>query len=862
MRAFMVCRNFSATGGMLARNGIAQGLPASTKTKRNRHGWSVTSDDSCESRDSATSSSSYTSRSSAASSVIQATPALGPRKMTQCTGQDLKRATSALDYARVHNMLEHSFETISVGEYSWLAELRLLGYSTSEITDELLAKSRDSPWIYSEFMVPNVGMFHQGLHMKGCVHGDKADSHEVILVHQNRLVDGDTTHRDLNGTEFSVRDSIEYLCGLSGVRPAENGNRELEFGQVFFENDNTLAIICLSKSESSEVSVPVLQNLSKSVAILQQAGGCCDSFTFLARSGSWVELQKVDLRLIATLAESLSSSEWHTPSLNLHALVGDLMGSLKMGFAFYEDGNGQLLYCLLTQLLSLSFLSYSQGHCGAIRPFYLDTPLQQILLLGNGEWSENFQGPCILGSLVELTCFGDMLQQPVFAFSYIERFDKALLVGSSPELKFDVMASPEDLLDTWGPGGFLASRDDRESLYAISIGGGFITPTSNTDEGRVPVLHWSRGLNHDMAFSSFFSRTAKILIGAMISANDKCDAKPQSQLRMAVSLLEELGTFPSYWEVSERQLGLGLQANAVSLLQFNQTWIKRTGLTKKSKILAQNSLYLADLEGPFGVQVSVCTGIARRVRLRDLLADVLPAYVGALVTKPLHWKTLVEDFDVLGALRDGDMNAWLGKLDHHLQTAFESLAVAVLFLLQNTGVDRKGQNFVIGCIQPDLPFQCFKVSCRGENYWTRMVADSEDIAAFAYMTAQCLETASVKCRGLGASWANSTALFWTAVSCYHEDVAESQVSVPQPAPQWSLKHSEAYLIGRLESPLLVLVDRPVEDEEPRLLVSVSTIRPEFLRRFYRKARRPRRLRERRTFDQVAESVVVLANQGG
>lgn len=28
MRAFMVCRNFSVNGGMLARNGIVQGLPA------------------------------------------------------------------------------------------------------------------------------------------------------------------------------------------------------------------------------------------------------------------------------------------------------------------------------------------------------------------------------------------------------------------------------------------------------------------------------------------------------------------------------------------------------------------------------------------------------------------------------------------------------------------------------------------------------------------------------------------------------------------------------------------------------------------------------------------------------------------
>ncbi|KAI0133603.1 hypothetical protein BJ170DRAFT_168424 [Xylariales sp. AK1849] len=42
MRAFMVCRNFSVNGGMLARNGIVQGLPANdsikhSRTKKSRH---------------------------------------------------------------------------------------------------------------------------------------------------------------------------------------------------------------------------------------------------------------------------------------------------------------------------------------------------------------------------------------------------------------------------------------------------------------------------------------------------------------------------------------------------------------------------------------------------------------------------------------------------------------------------------------------------------------------------------------------------------------------------------------------------------------------------------------------------------
>jgi len=36
MRAFMVCRNFSVNGGMLARNGVVQGLPAHESSGRHK----------------------------------------------------------------------------------------------------------------------------------------------------------------------------------------------------------------------------------------------------------------------------------------------------------------------------------------------------------------------------------------------------------------------------------------------------------------------------------------------------------------------------------------------------------------------------------------------------------------------------------------------------------------------------------------------------------------------------------------------------------------------------------------------------------------------------------------------------------
>jgi hypothetical protein len=104
---------------------------------------------------------------------------------------------------------------------------------------------------------------------------------------------------------------------------------------------------------------------------------------------------------------------------------------------------------------------------------------------------------------------------------------------------------------------------------------------------------------------------------------------------------------------------------------------------------------------------------------------------------------LNEELHIIDALRGPNLTRWLDELDHEHQKTFESLVMAVLLLLQGTGIDRKGQNFIIACAQPNLPFQCFKVPTSRESYWARILADSEETATFAYITTTCLETDQV-----------------------------------------------------------------------------------------------------------------------
>ncbi|KAG4272978.1 hypothetical protein FPRO04_10058 [Fusarium proliferatum] len=659
-----------------------------------------------------------------------------------------KTAIFNVDHDKVHAILKNSFNEVATDEYSWLLELKALGLSTGEIADELLERSQYGPWIYSKIDVPEVGTFLPHFHVAECLHSDKED--ESMPTVSSQLTQAPMSIEA--DSENSVREPIQYFCGIGGVTPMPDGSPNLQFGSVVFEDASSVAIVSLMNSQFFEVVPNVMEYLSKAISTLQQVGGCCDSFTFLARREDLVELQRVK----------------HGRMSGLEALA-----SGKNSEASLEDLDSQLLSSLTAQLFSLGFSFYAQGHCEPFKPFFLDTPLKRILLIGNQIWGPSFTGPCILASVVELSCFGEMIERRVFAFQYFEAFERSKVFSDSDK-KFDLKACPEDLLDTWGPGEFIIPKDDPENLHAIHIGGGLITSTP-VQHNQVPTLHWNRLSPSSTPFASTFPRNEKLVIGLRVSINQACALNPQ-WFEMSLELLQELGTHPSFWEVSERQVGVGGQAgqSAVGILSFAQTWVKRLGQTRKAKLLASRSLLIADLEGHFAVQVSFCTGIARRVSLRELLADVLSIYVAGLATKPHRWDDL-EQSGIEEILRDNNFRIRLKKLDRELQKEFETLAFAVLFLLQDTGVDRHGEHFIVSCVSTGLTTQCVKIPLAGESFWAKILADSDEVATFAYVAPTCFQT--------GAD-------------------------------------AEEYHIGRSDRPFRVRVLRPRVLDEPELLISI------------------------------------------
>jgi hypothetical protein len=193
--------------------------------------------------------------------------------------------------------------------------------------------------------------------------------------------------------------------------------------------------------------------------------------------------------------------------------------------------------------------------------------------LGNLGFEQRWNSPYIVGSCMQLTCMGEMIGQPVFAFEYFQQDSHAFSWKEESQEKFDLLACAEDLLDTWGPGELITDVNDPDKLLSVSIGGGFITATKKAEQS---IFDWSSESPSIEIWSIGFDRRSEVMMGALIVENPSCKADIQEQIGKAVALLEEHGTFPSYWEVSERQLGLGLQGGQyfTGCFQINQTWVK------------------------------------------------------------------------------------------------------------------------------------------------------------------------------------------------------------------------------------------------------------------------------------------------
>ncbi|KAH6881063.1 hypothetical protein B0T10DRAFT_565250 [Thelonectria olida] len=636
-------------------------------------------------------------------------------------------------------------------------------------------------------------------------------------------------------------------------------------GSVKFEDGNSVALASYANPDTGKIIsrlVNILKLFRTALAVAQDGKLCCESFTILryrawfededARDPWVVEVSRVDFNLAVQL---LAEVQAITDDANLQPaglrtatkLVDDLFPGLYNRTVSTNAKPLEILHIcsLAVQILTTGFESYIQAHEGSLQPCFLDDPIKKVKLLGISATTEQY--PFVVATLMELTCMGEMLLKPVLVFSACDSKDITCLLGADDSSsKLDLFTSPEDLIDTWGPGQFLLPPESRQPS-AILINDGAVYQGNGE-------FHWGKGSSRDKLLTGKMELSTKIRIGAPVTRNDSCQLDEEQHHNDCADFLRELGTRSPGFDLEELQFGLQGCSNV--LVQANATYKRSPGVTSKQRLLRNVSQELpSSLESYWGVQFSLCTGVARRVQLREMVADLLLVFASCLTAASdfANWERLKTDHDIIEAFRQHNIVEWLRKLDPPLHDLVLRLINNLLNTLGDTGLDDTGDSFLISWpwekdINRGLEIDVKAPQCS----WVRLIADDAVSATFAYATPKCLETAEIRCRSTTTRpWLNLVPLLETAV------MVRSEPALGRPQ-LCRLRHEERYFFRKFSGEIFVRASKPQSATEVRLIEisRFSGIPPRILLRMFR---RGEQVRERRITEDGGEVVTISAD---
>lgn len=819
------------------------------------------------------------------------------------TAKLLRELLNLGDVSSVEKLLAQHMEAVATGEFHWLNELVKLGYEPKDIAILLIQEEADTPWITIQDLTDKPWITIQDLTVDSQANLGKSWVHQPDCVHTGGTqvdlakisIEG---HKPTQSIHLEhVKEMVASYCGLAGIIPI-SGTREQWIDLVEFDDgdpgqatisfrpaaDDTLTMSTRFQEDLSATH-SALYRLVITISWLHARGFCCISFTIFRKPRTVqteaIELVQIPFELISELFNNISSLHSNAPiatkwehglvRITVAAATAQRVLNLIYGDSHAESSTNKFatfnaskdpaslahhICAIATQSLCLGLLSYSNAHVSPIQPCFLTRAIKTINLLGTNP-GQSLTDVTHHFDSVDLTCFGSMVGHPVMVFSSKSK------LWNEPHLtsRYNVLASPEDIIDTWGPGRFVVdptttALSAKSSIYALEIGGGILAATEIP--GR---YHWEKRHLQQSDLTKIFNSTTKILI-AGTKVNSPCPLSTSESWLHCTPLTDNLGTKADSWRQNEKQTGAQLGQYAV--LQFNSTWLKQDGITLKDRHLrsSPDSIYLPFLESLWGLQVSLCTGVARRVLIREMLADVMVAYVEQRLPIPKLWNILVTQHDIVNRFRSPNLERWFKSLTRELQMVVVEIVRYILETLADTGYNSDKDEFIVAWPYSEDPFRCFKIPCRkNEHLWARALADSEVCATFAYITPDCLEDENgQKCRKSAISqWQNRAVSLDTAVCPHNPSQGPIEYSI-----NWVLKPEVSYWIGKPGSDLIAKVTKSAIQTEMRMTIAHSSI-PESVRRRMAVLRQVPycRIREKQRSREIhAKQVLILTATAG
>ncbi|KAI4259559.1 MAG: hypothetical protein L6R42_004521 [Xanthoria sp. 1 TBL-2021] len=281
-------------------------------------------------------------------------------------------------------------------------------------------------------------------------------------------------------------------------------------------------------------------------------------------------------------------------------------------------------------LIDIGLVSYVRSHGSGSEDSYFSHDLSKLEV----NYREKLIFGCDWARLACLHSFLDRENVWVFDFSHPDsHFD------DTPRRRKDrkscsksLLARMEDLADIWGPIYAFPTSTGLVKYYGVSKGVIYRVKSKreNAIPGAIPC-HYSSRLSFVKKKASrllanvddlALSQNDLLLIGAEFRENRNCQYTMSAFTKETASAMTVLGTKDSVWKTDSRGLAVGLTKYLGVTISGTQKLIPQTTLKQhildKWKTMPSRSNPMI-LNQYLGVEISHCTGNARRISLKELM---------------------------------------------------------------------------------------------------------------------------------------------------------------------------------------------------------------------------------------------------
>ncbi|KAL8724201.1 MAG: hypothetical protein Q9181_006930 [Wetmoreana brouardii] len=405
-------------------------------------------------------------------------------------------------------------------------------------------------------------------------------------------------------------------------------------------------------------------------------------------------------------------------------------------------------------LLDSALVSYVRSHSwvSGYEKLYYDLDMESFEL-GSFELSHGDDPLGYRYSRAKLACLDAFLEnREVGVFQVFNKHSTSHPKPQRSVTKFkSVLARMKDLADIWGPVYTVPSESGLIKFYGVSKG--VICRVDAKSECSIPGAVEC----HYFTRSSFFMRKASklllgakdlllavddlLLIGARLRENRSCKYRISEFSQDWASEIGVLGTHESVWKTDTRSLTLGISKYLGVTVSGSQKLIPET--TRKQHVLDKWTTIPTRanpgiLNQYLGVEVSHCTGNARRISLRDLMTRapilaILERQIPGWTQTP--WGSSLS-MALLCEAGDAIFHVWKDFVSNRPQIA--ELFCCVLELLDCTGWDEHGK-FHAALLYND---EESAVSIPSKiNDWMAALRDTHLTSAYVMINEVCLDCA-------------------------------------------------------------------------------------------------------------------------